>query len=62
VTGDSPIVDVQSIRRQTVLDSDIISSIPATRSYNSLMQLMPNTVTQAGSATDTQSFPAWSTT
>jgi hypothetical protein len=57
VTGDSPIVDVQSIRRQTVLDNDIISSIPATRSYNSLMQLMPNTVTQAGSAMDTQVVP-----
>jgi Carboxypeptidase regulatory-like domain len=57
VTGDSPIVDVQSIRRQTVLDNDIISSIPATRSYNSLMQLMPNTVTQTGSAMDTQVVP-----
>src|SRR5688572_29062422 len=57
VTGDSPIVDVQSIRRQTVLDNDIISSIPATRSYNSLMQLMPNTVTQAGAAMDTQVVP-----
>src|SRR6185503_3430811 len=57
VTGDSPIVDVQSIRRQTVLDNDIISSIPATRSYNSLMQLMPNTVTQGGAAMDTQVVP-----
>jgi len=57
VTGDSPIVDVQSIRRQTVLDTDIITSIPATRSYNALMQLMPNTMTQAGSATDTQVVP-----
>ena len=57
VTGDSPIVDVQSIRRQTVLDNDVISSIPSSRSYNSLMQLMPNTVTQAGAAMDTQVVP-----
>jgi hypothetical protein len=57
VTGDSPIVDVQSIRRQTVLDNDVISSIPATRAYNSLIQLMPNTVTQAGSAMDSQVVP-----
>ncbi len=57
VTGDSPIVDVQSIRRQTVLGNDVISSIPASRSYNSLMQLMPNTVTQAGAAMDTQVVP-----
>jgi len=57
VTGDSPLVDVQSIRRQTVLDNDVISSIPSSRSYNSLMQLMPNTVTQAGAAMDTQVVP-----
>ena len=57
VTGESPIVDVQSIRRQTVIDNDIISSIPASRSYNGLMQLMPNTVTQAGAAMDTQVVP-----
>src|SRR5689334_20488762 len=38
VSGASPIVDVQSIRRQTVIDNDIISAIPSSRSYNSLMQ------------------------
>ena len=57
VSGASPIVDVQSIRRQTVIDNDIISAIPSSRSYNSLMQLMPNTVTQAGAAMDTQVVP-----
>ena len=57
VTGESPIVDVQSVRRQTVVDSEIISSIPSSRSYNSLMQLMPNTVTQGGAAMDTQVVP-----
>jgi hypothetical protein len=57
VTGESPIVDVQSVRRQTVIDSDVITSIPVTRSYNSLMQLMPNTITQAGAAQDTQIVP-----
>src|SRR5687768_12984290 len=57
VTGESPIVDVQSIRRQTVIDNDTLSAIPGTRSYNSLMQLMPNTVTQAGAASDVQIVP-----
>src|SRR5688572_1117003 len=57
VTGESPIVDVQSIRRQTVIDNETLSSIPGTRSYNSLMQLMPNTVTQAGAASDVQIVP-----
>jgi hypothetical protein len=57
VTGESPIVDVQSVRRQTVIDNETISSIPGTRHYTSLMQLMPNTVTAAGSATDVQVVP-----
>ena len=57
VTGESPMVDVQSVRRQTVMDNEIISSIPSSRSYNSLMQLMPNTVTQAGAAMDVQVTP-----
>jgi hypothetical protein len=57
VTGETPIVDVQSVRRQTVLDNEVISSIPSSRSYNNLMQLMPNTVTAAGTAMDTQVVP-----
>ncbi len=57
VTGESPIVDVQSVRRQTVMDNEIINAIPAARSYASLMTLMPNTVTAAGSASDVQVVP-----
>jgi hypothetical protein len=56
VTGESPIVDVQTVRRQTVIDNAVITSIPVTRSYGSLMQLMPNTITQGG-ATDVQTAP-----
>ena len=51
VSGASPIVDVQSVRRQTVIDDEIINAIPGTRHYTSLMQLMPNTVTAGGAAT-----------
>jgi hypothetical protein len=57
VTGESPIVDVQSVRRQTTIDNEVISAIPASRSYTSLMQLMPNAVTASGSATDVQVVP-----
>ncbi|MGH9238496.1 MAG: carboxypeptidase regulatory-like domain-containing protein [Vicinamibacterales bacterium] len=57
VTAESPIVDVQSVRRQISIDSDTIGAIPASKSYASLMQLMPNTVTQAGGAMDTQVVP-----
>jgi hypothetical protein len=57
VTGESPIVDVQSVRRQTVIDDEVITAIPASRSYTSLMSLMPSTVTAAGSAMDVQVVP-----
>ena len=57
VTGESPIVDVQSVRRQMVLDNDMISAIPSSRSYNNLIQLIPNSVNQAGAPTDVQVVP-----
>jgi hypothetical protein len=57
VTGESPIVDVQSVKRQIVLDNDTISAIPSSRSYNNLIQLMPNSINQAGAPTDVQVVP-----
>ena len=57
VTGESPIVDVQSIRRQTVLDNDTISAIPSSRSYNNLIQLIPQSINQGGAPTDVQIVP-----
>ena len=57
VTGESPIVDVQSVRRQIVLDNDVISAIPSSRSYNNLIQLIPNSINQAGAPTDVQTVP-----
>jgi hypothetical protein len=57
VTGESPIVDVQSVRRQMVLDNDIISAIPSSRSYNNLIQLIPNSINQGGAPTDAQVVP-----
>jgi len=57
VTGESPIVDVQSMRRQMVLDNEIISAIPSSRSYNNLIQLIPNSVNQGGAPTDVQVVP-----
>jgi hypothetical protein len=57
VTGESPIVDTQSIKRQIVLDNDTISAIPSSRSYNNLIQLIPNSINQAGAPTDVQVVP-----
>ncbi|HEY3044925.1 MAG TPA: carboxypeptidase-like regulatory domain-containing protein, partial [Vicinamibacterales bacterium] len=42
VTGETPIVDVQSARRQQVLDSATLSSIPATRGYNAILTAVPS--------------------
>jgi hypothetical protein len=44
VTGETPIVDVQSSRRQQVLDDSVISSIPTGRTYHSLLAVVPGVV------------------
>jgi len=41
VSGESPIVDVQSSQRQTVLTNDVIKAIPTAGSYNALLVLVP---------------------
>ena len=57
VTGETPIVDVQSVRRQTTLDSETLTSIPTARSWAATAMLIPGIVTQAGSAADIQITP-----
>jgi hypothetical protein len=42
VTGETPIVDVQSARRGTTLPDDVIAALPATRGYNALIFLVPS--------------------
>jgi len=41
VTGESPVVDVQSTRREAVVDGDVISVLPGTRSTGSLITMIP---------------------
>ena len=57
VTGETPIVDVQSTARQTTMDNELINAIPAARSYGGLLTLMPNTVVQGGAASNAQVVP-----
>src|SRR6476659_403054 len=57
VTGETPIVDTQSVRRQTTITNDVISSMPAARSYAGVMMLIPATTTQAGGNLDIQVTP-----
>jgi hypothetical protein len=60
VTGESPIVDVQSARRQTVIDSEVLKAIPTVRSYNALVVVVPGVVTNTNdvaTGTATTQFP-----
>jgi hypothetical protein len=51
VTGETPVVDVQSVRREVVLDADVIQSIPATRAVGALLNATPGVnVSDAGLA------------
>jgi hypothetical protein len=45
VTGETPIVDVQSAKRQMTLTNDVVRSIPNTRNYNSMVVLVPGVTT-----------------
>jgi hypothetical protein len=51
VTGETPIVDTQSARRQAVLSNDTINTLPATRTYGGLLSAIPGLQVQGnGSA------------
>jgi hypothetical protein len=41
VTGQAPVVDVSSAQRQQVINSEVMASIPASRSYEGLAALVP---------------------
>ena len=42
VTGETPIVDVQSTRRQQTISDETLKAVPATRGYNALIFLVPS--------------------
>jgi hypothetical protein len=57
VTGETPIVDTQSIRRQTTLSSETLTTVPTARSWAATAVLIPGIVTQAGASADIQVTP-----
>jgi carboxypeptidase family protein len=60
VSGDSPVVDVQSARREVTLKGDVLQSIPSVRSYNALVVVVPGVVTNLNdtvTGTATTQFP-----
>jgi hypothetical protein len=45
VTGEAPVVDVRSTRREMTLNNDTIRSIPSVRSYSALLMTVPGVQT-----------------
>lgn len=41
VTGETPVVDVQSARQQTVISGEVIRSLPASRGYGNYLAAIP---------------------
>ncbi len=54
VTGESPIVDVQTTRQQRTLDLDLVQSIPTARGYAAVMLLIPSMVQSGGGNNNVQ--------
>jgi hypothetical protein len=57
VTGESPIVDVQSARRQRTLDNSLIEALPTAQGYAAVMVLMPSMIQSGGGNPNVQLNP-----
>jgi hypothetical protein len=61
VTGETPVVDVQTTRRQEVLTAEVVRAVPATRGYNAILAMIPSVNTSAffnaGEQNNTQLSP-----
>jgi hypothetical protein len=53
VTGESPVVDVQSARRQRQLNNELIEALPTAQGYAAVMVLMPSMIQSGGGNNDT---------
>jgi hypothetical protein len=48
VTGETPVVDVQSVKTQQVMTSDVLTAIPTARNYQNLHVLVPGVTVASG--------------
>jgi hypothetical protein len=58
VTAETPVVDVQTTRRETVLSADVVAAIPGNRSVGTLLNAVPGLVVNDGAlaASPTMTF------
>src|SRR5206468_1002695 len=57
VTGETPIVDVQSVRRQSTLSNEVLTTVPSARSWFAVAQLFIGVASQNGNSADVQITP-----
>ncbi len=60
VSGESPIVNIQSAQREVTLNNDVLKAIPTVRSYNAMVSVVPGVNTNLNdvvTATATTQFP-----
>jgi hypothetical protein len=60
VTGETPVVDVQSAKREVTLQNDILKAIPTARSYGAMVTIVPGVNTNLNdvvTGTATTQFP-----
>jgi hypothetical protein len=57
VTGESPIVDLQTTTKRRTLDLDLIQNIPTAQGYAAVMLLIPSAVTTGGTIPNVQLSP-----
>jgi hypothetical protein len=50
VTGETPVVDVQSARKELVIKSDVIEALPVTRAAGAILGITPGIVTAEATA------------
>ena len=53
VTGEAPVVDVQTTRRETVLSNEVIQTLPATRSSTGILSNIPALMPTGGVGAET---------
>ena len=58
VTGETPVVDVQTTQRETVLSADVVAAMPGNRSVGTLLNAVPGLVVNDGAlaASPTMTF------
>jgi carboxypeptidase family protein len=60
VSGESPVVDIQSARREVTINNDVLKAIPTARSYGAMVTVVPGVNTNLNdvvSGTATTQFP-----